>query len=77
MISISFHPDEVLHSRVTGQSTSGSARMWLPFPFASPTYVRTHTDTTNCNNYYFAAVEFSCFGIVVGPLLFFFVCLDC
>ena len=44
IISISLHPYEFLRSRVTGQSTSGSACMRLPFP--SRTYVRT--DTTNC-----------------------------
>ena len=40
-----FHPDEFLRSRVTGQSTSGSTRMQLPFPFPSHTYVCTHTRT--------------------------------
>ena len=41
-----FHPDEFLRSRVTGQSTSRSACMRLPFP--SPTYVQyvcTHART--------------------------------
>ena len=34
-----------LRSRVTGQSTSGSARMWLPFPSRTHTHTHTHTHT--------------------------------
>ena len=37
-----FHPDEFLRSRVTGQSTSGSARMRLPFPFPSRMHTHRH-----------------------------------
>ena len=33
-----FHPNKFLCSRVTGQSTSGSAHMWLPFSVSSRTY---------------------------------------
>ena len=39
-----FHPDEFLRSRVTGQSTSGSACMRLPFLSC----MHAHTDKTNC-----------------------------
>ena len=55
-----FHPDEFLRSRVTGQSTSGSACMRLPFP--SPTYAHTHTWTkpaVSIDDFTVAALYFS------------------
>ena len=56
LVNTCFTPTNFVRSRVTGQSTSGSARMRLPFPL----HTHTHTDTTNCK-YMIVSIYSTCF----------------